>query len=590
MLRDDSIRSTSSIMSGLVNEEPQRDNNNNGGRATAEEEEGEEVLLPEASSKEEGDDDEYGLSVEGTVPVGITIAYRHQQKGFDEKMLRTSSATNSSPTNDSSALFKKMKHSGSTSSPNSTKKATSNKKKAEESNHEKTKQGSSSFQVFLESAAIYFLCLVLPTALGYLYSWYDVWRYEREKGGRLSEEDGYYSSYYEYLLNYQWFMSGVYDPLQSFMCDDGGSDASYSWSLVSSMMAKTGLCAGPNPNSVDQKRSVLSDDVSAGNDVVTIAVCSCLLAVVRIGIVQYTVPMEDADKVEAMVRVKSDHFLRSNYMLTPAGTPMQKKTIHQIPDLSQAGLHLPSLNDPVSNEAPEDDMFGVHIDASEREDIPATSLRPLTAGHQGKSSIQSMPQEDSAAGSLAKHDASQAPIPAANPVSGRNKKRLYAAPRYATALFRLLYSTVTAAIALIYFRGADFWPWYVLGHGSTVKCWDLSGGMSVGMDSDFDQVCSCDVRLFVVAVVLFGIIHSAQTTSYLLYTAQCGVETIFLVASELSLAFGGLSHFELAHPVASSNQTRAPSVFEFPNQFDCLCALFGTTCCIRRLDCGSLRL
>jgi len=473
-------------MSGLVNEEQQQqqqdDNKNNNGDTPAEEEEQEE------EEEMPGDD---SLAVEGSsvVPVGITIAYRHQQRGFDEKMLRTSNASDSLPaTNNAATMAKKKKHHR--SSPNSAKKT-----KAEESNGENTKKGSSSFQVFLESAAIYFLCLVLPTALGYLYSWYDIWRYERETGGRvMTEEADYYSSYYEYLLNYQWFMSSVYDPVESFMCSDGGSDASYSWSLVSSMIAKTGLCGGSDLDSVDQKRSVLSDDVSAGNDVVTIAVCSCLLAVIRISIVQYTVPMEDADKVEAMVRVKSDHFLRSNYMLSPAGTPMRKKTIHQLGDLSQAGLHLPNLpnlNDPVSNEGPEDEMFGVHIDASEREDDPATFLQPQT----GRNSIQSMPaQEDFATDSLVDHGASPPPIPAANVGSGLNKKRLYAAPRYATALFRLLYSTVTAAIALIYFRGADFWPWYVLGHGSTEKCWDLSGGMSVGMDSDFDQVCTCYVR------------------------------------------------------------------------------------------------
>jgi hypothetical protein len=40
---------------------------------------------------------------------------------------------------------------------------------------------------------------------------------------------------------------------------------------------------------------------------------------------------------------------------------------------------------------------------------------------------------------------------------------------------------------LYWFHDANFWPWYVGGHGSTVKCWDLSGGLTMGMDSDFDQ-------------------------------------------------------------------------------------------------------
>jgi hypothetical protein len=69
------------------------------------------------------------------------------------------------------------------------------------------------------------------------------------------------------------------------------------------------------------------------------------------------------------------------------------------------------------------------------------------------------------------------------------RKLMYAAPRYATAIFRLLYCTITAGIALMYFRHADFWPWFVLGTGrGTKQCWDLSGGITVGgMDSDFDQ-------------------------------------------------------------------------------------------------------
>ena len=69
------------------------------------------------------------------------------------------------------------------------------------------------------------------------------------------------------------------------------------------------------------------------------------------------------------------------------------------------------------------------------------------------------------------------------------RKLMYAAPRYATAIFRLLYCTITAGIALLYFRHADFWPWFVFGTGrGTKQCWDLSGGITVGgMDSDFDQ-------------------------------------------------------------------------------------------------------
>jgi hypothetical protein len=64
---------------------------------------------------------------------------------------------------------------------------------------------------------------------------------------------------------------------------------------------------------------------------------------------------------------------------------------------------------------------------------------------------------------------------------------LYAGPRFATALFRLGYSVVASTLAYVWFHRASFWPWYVGGSGTTKACWDLSGGLTLGMDSDFDS-------------------------------------------------------------------------------------------------------
>jgi hypothetical protein len=66
--------------------------------------------------------------------------------------------------------------------------------------------------------------------------------------------------------------------------------------------------------------------------------------------------------------------------------------------------------------------------------------------------------------------------------------RIFAAPKYATAVFRLIYCLVSCLTAFYYFRAADFWPPVVGGTGSTKNCWDLS---SVGvnlMHTDFDIV------------------------------------------------------------------------------------------------------
>lgn len=89
-----------------------------------------------------------------------------------------------------------------------------------------------------------------------------------------------------------------------------------------------------------------------------------------------------------------------------------------------------------------------------------------------------------------------------SPVQNRRRRpqRLFAAPRYATAVFRLLYCTLSCITALYFFRDADFWPSSVGGHGSTERCWDLSGSLSLAknLDSDFDHRNTVLRRFFLV--------------------------------------------------------------------------------------------
>jgi len=68
--------------------------------------------------------------------------------------------------------------------------------------------------------------------------------------------------------------------------------------------------------------------------------------------------------------------------------------------------------------------------------------------------------------------------------------RIFAAPKYATAVFRLIFCLLSCLIGFCYFREANFWPPAVGGTGNTKNCWDLS---SVGVDlmhTDFDIVDS----------------------------------------------------------------------------------------------------
>ncbi len=71
-------------------------------------------------------------------------------------------------------------------------------------------------------------------------------------------------------------------------------------------------------------------------------------------------------------------------------------------------------------------------------------------------------------------------------------QHLFSAPRYATATFRLLYTSISCLTALALFQRAEFWPRYVLGkheHASTRHCWDLSGSFSAlgFLDADYDN-------------------------------------------------------------------------------------------------------
>jgi len=102
-------------------------------------------------------------------------------------------------------------------------------------------------------------------------------------------------------------------------------------------------------------------------------------------------------------------------------------------------------------------------------------------------------------------DNSGSPVsPASTPrrvvVGGGRPQRLFAAPRYATAVFRLIYCVISCTMAWYLFRDADFWPWYVGGHGLTARCWDLSGSLALAknLDSDFDHRNTVLRRFFLV--------------------------------------------------------------------------------------------
>lgn len=504
------------------------------------------------------DDDESLLLGAGgmgaaVVPVGITIAYKRQVQGFTPEKMHQTTRSNGINNKNASASSKYYT-SGSLKNTHKNANAPINKNKL--------LRKSRSLQMFLESAAIYAGCLILPTLLAYFYSLYDSWSYKRETGTVLPIEESLWYIYVASSPNYQWLSNAIYHPLidtistsstyrwftnsvtrrtidylcvddyyynynnlDSSQIDNDSSTSSslvssYAWSLVATTLVKAGVC--PLPHDADyltsRRRSVLSDDVSAYTDAFTIAVCSFLLALVRIAIIRMTVPIENSDTLEAMVRCKSVHLLSSDYILTPVSTPLRCRPMSRLVNNTNDSLLpiLPSLLPPLPNTVSQDDldnseMFGYNIDGNtDRDEDPPVRMQAFAVGApllvkpelMGESLMMQHDEFDEVIDEspVHRHDsfgsdllnsltaAAEAATEEDGIVSGSNtNNRLYAAPRYATALFRLMYCTAATGIALYYFREADFWPWFVFGHGKTAKCWDLSGGLTVGMDSDFDQ-------------------------------------------------------------------------------------------------------
>jgi hypothetical protein len=68
-------------------------------------------------------------------------------------------------------------------------------------------------------------------------------------------------------------------------------------------------------------------------------------------------------------------------------------------------------------------------------------------------------------------------LPSINHLNQTQTLRLFAAPRYATAIFRLICCTISCTWALVHFRNASYWPLWVGGSmkGNTKYCWDLAG-------------------------------------------------------------------------------------------------------------------
>lgn len=401
-------------------------------------------------------------------PVGVTIAYqRHNRRITPEDTRETDEPIHSFP-----------KTPPRLSSSSSLQQVTSSerRKRRNKSSSLKRKFGKiqkpiSSFTVFWEGAALYAACILLPAVVRKAWTtlyWSDIldlsyWCIHSSPNDDLSALADFYESK-------GWFWSEVLAP------------------FCTSLRREL---------SMSKQSHILLNHIDT--DVWTVVVCALGLAFVRLTVIQLLVmPLQSTRQFEAMVRCKSIHLLSSDYSQTPVGTPTaHRRDILDNSHENVSTLRLPSLTNNNASHPSEhmenDHNLGLGIDESESHvQLPEPILRLDTIQvHNHTADIGEQQEDEDNISDLDEDDDDvihEFATRLTDAATADTSTRLYAGPRYATAVFRLLYSTAAIALALFYFADADFWPWYVGGKGSTKNCWDLSGGLTVsGLDADFDH-------------------------------------------------------------------------------------------------------
>jgi hypothetical protein len=343
------------------------------------------------------------------------------------------------------------------------------------------KSSNSSWQIFIEGASLYALCLVLPNILGLLVRWYQQsWLTFAGQACSLT-----------WLSNLQWCIKRHQQVVQESISTPS--------SLTDALAPDAGV-----------------------SDVGIVVLLSLSMAVIRLALVHFLVPNYNQPKrLEALVRCKSIHLLSSSY----PGTVTPRSSLNgKSMNLDQANsmlLAMPDLGTDDSDKTPASTNVSIEpkrlFDSSmlrgnsvdevhDSSDNNGYDLgggvsgelgQPLDDGGQEEEdematapAVSSGLMTSSSALSLQAllHQAApMTPTTRREIVSKEEPDRIFAAPKYATAVFRLLFCSTSCIIALFYFLDADFWPPAVGGSGSTKNCWDLSSVGAAVMDSDFDQ-------------------------------------------------------------------------------------------------------
>lgn len=379
-------------------------------------------------------------------------------------------------------------------------------KKSKERRRETNRKGKKknhSMEALFEGTVLYALCLVLPALIGVVLHMYD----DCSQSGDC--------------LVYH------YDMVSSYLC------VQFNFRCLSSSSSSS-----PLQSDHETMSSLTAPDTAVVSDFMVIVILSWTFAFLRVLLVQMLVPTYLAPKqMEALVRCKSLHLLSSSYNITPKSSPGRKKPTISITHYSLAQL-LPvdselNTNDAHGNYAYEhtdnatkDDrefpprlpVFDNHIHSDLNEDLQqiGKDVHPLsntdvgTEINNNDNDDEKSNEDDASSASwwdkstkiategatlfrvssqrALGHESIDPYVQNKNEEALQDRRGLFAAPRYATAVFKLYYCIGICLAAVYWFRQANFWPKYLGGVGHTKSCWDLKGNFATSrIDTDFDN-------------------------------------------------------------------------------------------------------
>jgi hypothetical protein len=198
------------------------------------------------------------------------------------------------------------------------------------------------WRVFLEGSLIYLGCVFFPSLLGFLYRLYTDYQeaQKQELDKTLAMPSDERTNLDSYLQSAYDLWTFAKEETESYLCTSSSDiGVSQSWADYAGI---SWLC--PSDQDQDKHNFLWSPDAQ-WTDLGTVAFLSLALATVRILILCGTVPLQEPNRLSAVIRCKSVHLLSRDYHLTPHGTPVTKRKLAAA-DLSGtelAGLQLPNM-------------------------------------------------------------------------------------------------------------------------------------------------------------------------------------------------------------------------------------------------------